>query len=70
MEDLPTDILLHELGDWLYPFERFKLCAISKIFNDIFNIDNFKFNHHHYKYDCNYYTKYLQPFLNNGQCIL
>eukprot|EP01083_Nonionella_stella_P091253 255083_1 len=70
MEDLPTDILLHELGEWLYPYERFKLCGISTIFAHIFSIDHFKFNHHHYKYDCVYYTKYLQPYLHDGTCNL
>jgi len=66
MDDLPSDILVHELGEFLYPFERFKLCRVSKILHQTYGVDTFPFNHHHYRTDCNFYIKHLQPIFHDG----
>ena len=66
METLGSDVLVYELGKYMFPFEKLKLCGVSKTLHSVFNLNAFKLKQAHLDYDLQFYSEHLAAVFHDG----
>jgi len=66
MDSLSTDVMVFELGQYLLPFERLKLCGVSKTLNSVFNLSTSKVQPSQLTYDAEFYSEHLASVFHDG----